>query len=642
MSKIKKFLSVVLSLLLLSMTIVGCKSNNPEASIEGDEKSEKIVSTYGKHDHNFVTNTSRRFINNSKSEYVVVIPSDMPELGEYALSELKYFIKLATGCDLKSVYDTETSLLDQTKYISLGKTKVWEEKKWDLDATRYKTSGFNIKSDNGNVYIYSSHLNNDYSGVLCGVYEFLKHTIGLEIYTEDIFEYNKSKNIMMPDFDIEEIPDFDKRRVGGVTDYNAHLRLKLHLTPLGQYPMTGHSQVAILKESDEWTKHSDWLGSGGTVLCFSAWQTGMDEEFAKNVIGLFEKNPNTNECFMGVPDTTTPCSCERCIALQNEYNTGVSGIMIIFLNKVIERVLDYFAVVDPDRVVTFGTFAYEGVVAPPCKYNDSTGKWVPDAPEVVPHEKLSIQFAPIGSIVTKPLTHADNVTDYMNYLGWASIASDMKCFMYDYLLRGLTIPNPLHLTLTENARLFAQGPMTHYFSEFITPGSAFYNLQRYVFSKMLWDVNYDYNTLAEKFIAFVYGDAAPAVQDYYDYWMVWSSTKLNGAVAACATPLNKVFSKNIFNKESFAVWNSTLEEAYSLLDNSECDVNSYNTVKSELDMIYFSTNINYIEVYYTEMTKVEKNARLDEMEQLYHTFKYKRDFYAPGRVKFDVWFKSRR
>lgn len=641
MKKIKKILTVGLAAMLGLLAFCSCKNETEDApKKQSGTNASKIVSTYGKHDHNFSTQTSRLFVNGGLSEYVVVVPSDMPDMGEYALSEMKYFVRLATGATIETVSDA-TKLSDGQKFISLGKTKQLEQKGWKLDGDRYKTSGFAIKSDDGNVYIYSAFVNDNYNGVLCGVYEFLKHTVGLEIYTDEIFDYRKTSTVYMPDFDVEEIPDFDERKIGGIDDYHYSNCLRLLTNTDGtKFPMSGHSQLAILQLSEEWKSHSDWVSADGEVLCYSSWKTGMDEEYAKNVILLFEQNPEIHHIFMGVPDVTTPCACTRCMELRAEHNTNASGTMIIFLNKVIERVIDYFAKNDPDRYVTFGTFAYEGVVAAPCHYNETTGTWEADSPDVIPHERLSIKFCPIGSTVTQPLTASANESDYNSYLGWNTIASDLSSFMYPYYIKGATVTCPQNQVFSENIRLFAQGKMSSYYDEVISASSVFYNLQRYVESKMLWDVNYSYDELARKFIAYVYGDAAEAIQDYYDYLIVWSTEAL-ADTSTYATQAAKLYNDKVFSERALNVWDSCLNRAYDALEKADCDEDRYREIKGKIDFLYFVTNVNRVEVYYSKMNDSERAELVGELQGIYYSLKFAKFMKGPQEQSYSSWFALR-
>ncbi len=638
MKKIKKVLTVGLATLLGLISLCSCGSCSKGE--EAPNITTNIVSTYGKHDHNFATPTNRVFIDDRLSEYVVVIPSDIPDMGRYALSELKYFIKLATGADLETV-EENTRLSEEQKFISLGKTEQWKQKGWNLDGKKYRTSGFNIKSDDGNVYIYSAFTNNNYNGILCGVYEFLKHTIGLEIYTEEIFDYQKSSTLYMPDFDVEEIPDFDERAIGGIADINVNNRLRLLTNSADAvYPMTGHSQLDILKRSEKWKEHKDWISADGEVLCYSSWQTGMDEEYAKNVVSLFEQYPDIHYIFMGVPDVTTPCACDRCMALRAEHNTNAAGTMIIFLNKVIKRVLDYFAENDPDRYVTFGTYAYEGVVAAPCDWNEETGMWEAHSPDVIPHERLKIRFCPIASLIAQPLTVKDNESDYNAYLGWNTIASDLSNFMYPYYINGSTVTCPQNQVFTENVRLFAQGKLSSYFDESISPSSAFFNLIRYVESKMLWNVNYNYDELAREFISFVYGDAAEAIQDYYDYLIVWSAEAL-ASTTIYNTPASKLYNENVFSKRALSVWDSCLNRAYEALEKANYDKTRYQQIKYEIDFLYFVNNVNRVEVYYSRMNDTERKEIVGELQEIYYSLKYTRFMRAPQQRSYFDWFSLR-
>lgn len=647
MKLIRKMITMALLVTMLtSVSACGKKTQKTNVNSYGSSGETalmdgKVQSRYGKHDHNVSKKTNRPFIENGKSAYVIVVPEEMPDTGEYALSELQYFLELATGVEVESITDNYT-LSENTKFISLGKTKQFEKTGRSLDYDVYKASGFNIKSENGNVFIYSTHTNNNYNGVLCGVYEFLKHIIDLEIYTEDDFSYVETDTLYMPDFDVEEIPDFDQREIGEIRlkHYMNRLRL-LKNSWTNPYGMGGHSQLIILQQSEEWKNHSDWVSSDQTVLCWSAWKTGMDVEYVKNMVGLLLKNPNQNVFNLSPPDFSSPCACDRCNDLKKEYGTNNSGLMIIFLNKVIEATIEEMAKIDPDRYIIFGTYAYEGTKVPPATYNAATGKYEEHCKDVIPHDRLWVQFAPIEANICYPIDSDVNRDSYNNYLGWSAICKDMYNFMYPYCSYSQTFTAPQYSVFPTNVRMFAQGPTTKYYNERISSSSAFWDLFYYAESKMMWNVNYSFEKLAEKYIANVYGPAAPAIQDYYDFHVSWTASGAYSDVATYATPRAKLFTEKMYSKAALNVWDSCLQRAYALLDESDCKGKKYESIKDKIDFLYFTNNVNRVETHYAQMSEGERKGRVAQIKSVYESLDHKKYMSLGGEIRWQDWFDQR-
>ena len=636
MKKVFKKLAASVLAFVYCVSFAACgKKNNDKAN----EQATEIQSTYGKHDHYFVEETDNYFIKSGQSEYVVVTPSEMPVIGEFAVSELKYFIKLATGAEISVITD-EDELPEGQKFISVGKTEMLDEKSFEIDELKYKKSGFQIKSDGDNVYVFSSFLNDRYDGVLCGVYEFLENTIDLRIYAENCFDYVKSGTVKMPDFDIEEIPDFDTRIVMNLRDAHTYAyRMKFIGYNDTPSEMEGHNQVMVLQNSEEYKKHSDWLSADKSVLCYTAYETGMDEEYAKNVIDILLRHPDQNYMFMGVPDVTTPCSCNRCQAAKAKYHTESSGLMIIFLNRVIDKVLDYFAVNAPERYITFGTYAYEGVFAAP-SHLDSSGNYVPDDPLTVPHERLTIAFAPVTMDYGYPLDSEKNNSFYNTYLGWNAIASTMDAFEYPYYINARTICHNSINSYVDNLRLYAQGKMNSHLTELHDLGAPFSELKIYVESKLIWNVNLDYNTLAEDFIRHYYGAAAPEIQKYYDFLTAWNAS---GALPSgyYATKATEFYNSAYLPKSVLDAQKKFIKKGYSLIA-GESNAEEYAKEKMRLDKLYFINEANRVEVYFSEMSDSELHSSITALKEIYYSLDYNNCMGAPnGQRSYKEWFELR-
>lgn len=647
----KLFKKICTGILLLTMAMgsVGCKDKeeinldeyNFGSSGETEFMSGDVVSRFGKHDHNYSKKTTRPFIEDGVSQYVIVVPEQLPEVGEYALAELQYFLELATGVKVQAVKDY-TQVSSGAKFISLGETEQFKQTGWKLDYDTYKMSGFNIKSKDENVYIFSSHANGNYNGVLCGVYEFLKHVIHLEIYTEEDFSYTETDTLYMPTFYVEEIPDFDQREIGEVRIKNYMNRLRLLKNAwTSPYGMGGHSQLIILQQSEEWRNHPDWISAKGDVLCWSAYKSGMDVEYVNNMVNLLLKHPNQDLFNLSTPDFTSPCTCDRCEETKEEYGTNNSGLMIIFLNKVIEATIDRMAEIEPDRTISFVTYAYEGSKVPPVNYDEETGKYVAHCKEVIPHERLAIQFAPIEASICYPLDSDVNRDSYNNWMGWSAIAKDMWNFMYPYCSYSQAFTAPAFAVFPANARMFAQGPLTKCYEERISTSAAFWDLFNYVESKMMWNVNYDFELLAKRYIENVYGPAAPAIQEYYDFLVVWSASGAYADISTYATPKAKIFTQKVYAKSALNVWDSCLERAYTLLDESDCKGERYAMIKDKIDFLYFTNNVNRVETYHAQMGEDERVEKVAEIKSVYNALKYRKYMSLGGQISWESWFKDR-
>ena len=226
-------------------------------------------------------------------------------------------------------------------------------------------------------------------------------------------------------------------------------------------------------------------------------------------------------------------------------------------------------------------------------------------------------------------------------MGWSAIAKDMYNFMYPYCSFSQAFTAPAFAVFPANARMFAQGPLTKCYEERISTSSAFWDLFNYVESKMMWNVNYDFELLAKRYIENVYGPAAPAIQEYYDFLVVWSASGAYADISTYATPRAKIFTQKVYAKSALNVWDSCLQRAYTLLEESDCTGEQYAMIKDKIDFLYFNNNVNRVETYHAQMGEDERVAKVAELKSVYNSLKYRKYMSLQGEKSWEGWFKDR-
>ena len=110
-------------------------------------------------------------ISKGNSEYKIVIPSDKKDnrLMTLAASELQNFLKKSTGCELPICLDSEIIFNDDSKIISLGKTKFLSDIDFSYDRKTYGKYGFLIRNYKQSLFI----IGGGDRATLHGVYDFL-------------------------------------------------------------------------------------------------------------------------------------------------------------------------------------------------------------------------------------------------------------------------------------------------------------------------------------------------------------------------------------------------------------------------------------------------------------------------------------
>lgn len=488
------------------------------------EKAEESKEPENKVEENVVKEPEREktefnLVEGGSSSYKIVIPEESTEMISFAAEELQLFISEATGVTLEIVND---SVVDNSEYvISLGKTKVAEElavvAAEDVDLG---TSGYIIKTIGNSVAIVDD-VNGDGEGVLYGVYDFLRDEIGFKVYAIDEIVYDEVDTVALYAYNDTVTPSFDERTLSYKDlrmneDYMRRMRM-FDLYTTDKWALYGHSQVSqILPYTEE---HADWYCAGGRQLCWSAGEE-METAFANNLIEKIKAKPEATYFMLGQEDAVNVCSCETCLeAISKDKYGSYSGLQVVFLNHIIEKVEAWREVNAPDRELRYVCFAYQISLQPPVK-QDASGNYVAYHEDCVPADELYILFAPIEADFSLPLEDDINKRALNSLVGWQSIATD-RVLVYEYdtnfksyfmNFNNFEVVQDHYDTYYENgvSFMYSQGPVEAYIP-------CFSEMRIFVESELMWDLSRDYDTLVNEFMEVYYKDAAPAMRKYYDF-----------------------------------------------------------------------------------------------------------------------------
>ncbi len=512
MKKLMKTIALSLGFIALcSFTLTSCKDNTAETSSSIDSTVEEVIVGDG------------YFVQNSQTDYVVVIPAD--DNGKYmtAASELAYFWSLATDVNVQTISDAQATYSDDAKYISLGNTDVYEESGLTVDVSDMKMSDYVITNQGKSVFILDNGANSA-RGVLYGVYKFLESTIGYKVYASDEYAYNRMQNVSYMEFNVKMNMSVEARNVAFYTVqsdslYNSRLGM---VYEADEWIIFGHSQMIHLIRYDSYgSLHPDWFSADGRSLCLS--NKEMLAEMATKVIHYINQS-DRNRIMIGQPDHWDYCTCDNCQALMDEYG-GYSGISLWMVNEIANVVDAYLAVNAPDRdQVYYYIFAYQQSEAPPAKKNDN-GEWTVYKDGFVPNEHVGIVYAPIGVDFSVGLTDELNTNSYDALKGWATVlgyknlavwsyCTNFKNYLFSY--NNMSSFQDTYRVYEEFGAdyVFDQGPVE-------TGYASFEALRIYLQSQLLMDVEQNVEALVVDFMKNYYKDAWKEVYDYYTLLNTW-------------------------------------------------------------------------------------------------------------------------
>jgi len=499
---------------LCSFTLVGCKNEN-----ENESSSSNTEST----DNNEVVVGEGYFVENSKTDYVIVIPQN--DSGKYmtAASELAYFWNLASEVNIQTVTDLQLEYSDTANYISLGNTNIFESSALQIDVSDMKKSDYVIKSKGESVFILDNGMNSS-RGVLYGVYKFLEETIGYKVYAADEYVYEQCDDIVYMQFDLKQKMSVEARNVAFYTAmsdslYNSRLGM---VYEADEWIIFGHSQMIHLIRYDSYgAAHPEWFTPDGRSLCLS--NREMLDEMITKVIHYINAS-DRNRIMIGQPDHWDYCTCDNCTALMNEYG-GYSGISLWMVNEIANAVDAYLAVNAPDREpVYYYIFAYQQSEAPPAKRNEQ-GEWAVYKDGFVPNEHVGIVYAPIGVDFSVGLTDKLNTNAYDALKGWATVLGYKNLSVWSYCTNFhnyITSYNNF-ASLQDTYRVYADFGCDYVFDQgpVETGYASFEALRIYLQSQLLMDVEQNVEDIVVDFMQNYYKEAWNEIYEYYTLLNTW-------------------------------------------------------------------------------------------------------------------------
>lgn len=433
-------------------------------------------------------------VNNSKSEYKIVIGENPSQLERTAAFEFQYFIEKISGVKLEIISDTFAAHKFE---IIIGNTN----RKLPVDLTaeieQLNEDGFILNTDDQKLFIVGGKG----KGVLYGVYTFLEDYLDCRKYSSKVTIIPEKEKITIGSISVKEEPAFQFRELhmpDARTDSSFRAWHKLDFkegeNEWGMFVHTFDDLIPVEKYFESNPEYFSFLNVRRIPdgqLCLS-----NPEVFEIVIAGLKERMAEKPEALywsVSQNDTYKPCECESC---QIEYDLygGYSGAMINFVNNV--------AAEFPDKVIS--TLAYQYTRA---------------APEnIIPSDNVNIMFCSIECNRSKPLpTDPSSASFRKDTEDWCQLTDNI--FMWDYVVqfRNLLSPFPNLKVLQPNLQYFRDFGMQMMFQQ----GSGglvseFYELRQYILAKLLWNPDEDVEAIIDDFVNGYYGPAGKFIRQYID------------------------------------------------------------------------------------------------------------------------------
>lgn len=455
-------------------------------------------------------------VDDGRGAATVVIPAEASETVRYAAGELARYIEQISGARVPIVRDGA-----EVAGIPIRVGPVPTERPEGI-VISVADDGVRIGGDGDR-------------GTLFAVYRFLEDALGCRWLAVGEEYVPKTATIDLQPMELANAPVFDMRVLnarredlrawGTRMGFNGFYTAEDVGTTGNSYylpqavPMC-HAYHLLIPAEKYLATHPEWFpllqgerqpgALHGKQLCVTA--EGLADEFAKNVIALFDEDPNLRVVSVSPNDGYGWCECEACQALDEKLcgsrttRQGLAGEkpfvgdrVFWFANQVAERV----GKVHPDRLLL--VLSYINYAEPP----DS----IVPAPNVVPwlcHYAPADYSRPINDPTSEPNAQFNDLL-----VRWAARAPHLLFYSYVSKSMWWRMPRPVWHSFADDVQhLHSLGVRRYYcqstLSDWPEAGPLYY-----VVGKLLWDPSQSPDAIIADWTSHMYGPASEQMAAFY-------------------------------------------------------------------------------------------------------------------------------
>jgi hypothetical protein len=450
-------------------------------------------------------------VEQGRSAYRIVIPSDAIPAERYAAEELQRYLERISGAQLPIVTDSDPPtpreiLLGDNQHLRRGRT--------ELAGERLGTDGFALRTQGRQLVILGGRPR----GTLYGVYALLEEKLGVRWYTAEVESIPRLARVRLPRLDETQVPALEYREVFWReimrdADFAARHRLNGQHYPLAEkhggravvYHPFVHSFDALVppdlyRDHPEYFPLIDGQRKGGYVQrCLS--NPDVIRISIQRVQQWIREHPEATILSVSQNDTFNYCRCGPCQTLDDAEGTPAASLLK-FVNTIAE------AIEREHPQVRLDTLAYQYTRKPPKNLR--------------PHPHVIIRLCSIECCFAHPLGLCSSEANRRfrdDIVAWQPVAP--RIYVWDYT------PNFAHYqqifpnfdVLQPNVQFFVQHGVTGLFEQgnYSSGGQGEMGpLRAYLLAKLLWNPQTDVARHQTEFLQAYFGPAADLVRAYLD------------------------------------------------------------------------------------------------------------------------------
>ncbi len=554
LSKIKNLIVFLLAVIVgSSFVLTACSNEQPE----GGERKETVekVSYTGTHDYSY-TETGDYLVKDGKTEYVLVYSTakDPTKMLGMARSEFIKFFRMATGITMATRSDEGLTFDENAKYISLGETTLSKSAGIVPDNTKLGADGVRIETKGKTIFLYGGAA----SGTLFSVYTFMEMEFHYDFYYTDCYEIDTEvKNVTLKNYNVTDIPDIALRSpeygwqyttIKGVTEdenmdayrYREYLNFNMMALPIyEEYSST--SKLAYIHNTNEYfpkriyeAAHPKWFGNDGVQPCFTARGDeaeleAMLEEAAKKIefsltVYPVADYPERNTVTFTIEDGAYHCTCASCMELADEYGGYESALVILFMNRLAEKVDAWMELeenVAYRRDLTYLFYGYNYFDEAPVYFDNATKSYKLYGEELTLRDDVGVYLC-IPAERTESIYTDKNIDKVVEFTKkWAAICKNVYIWSYSTNFKSYLAPHDSFPYQNEEYYQFIAAQNCKYSynnSQYNQYGAAttFHMLKAYINAKQSWDSTLKSTDLTKKFFNAMYRESADIMFAYFE------------------------------------------------------------------------------------------------------------------------------
>ncbi len=441
---------------------------------------------------------------NGTSTYAIIVGKNASESEQYAAKELQSCIQISSGVQIPIKSSEEKQ---DGGRIVLGFNEA-SQALGVVKAPAEDDESFVYTSQGSDILIYGGSKR----GTMYGVFSFLERELGVRWYTSRVtdipqrtaYKFDKLYHSEKPGVRVRNDFYFDAFNSG----YAAHNRINGAMGSREQHGGVEsywgvHTFDLLVPPSKYFDSHPEYFSliNGKRVrengqLCLT--NPDVLRITIENIKEIIRKDPHHLIYDVSQNDHSGYCSCEKCQAISSAEGSE-SGLMIWFVNQVAAAIEKEF----PDKFI--GTLAYVYTRKPP--------------KTIRPRKNVVVRLCSIECCFSHDLHSCAQNTSFLNDLeAWGAIAPNMYIWDYVVSYADYLSPFPNFNVLQSNIRDFQKNHAIGIMEEanFQSDGGELAELRAYVFAKLLWDPDLNFEELVNDFISGYYGHAGTYIRQYYD------------------------------------------------------------------------------------------------------------------------------